>query len=441
MSYFCIFFFLIIGLSLYSRDKTFFSPAVSFTFLFVIIFIFATSGWYGMYQASTEAYLLISLGVLSFIFGTVANKKYSTKFAFYRTGKPINTSDLLKTKIYWSMLFICLSVLSVSIINILMFVLSGGTIGDVYVVAAAATDGATNELTKNSSQLLLESYIGYPLLYLLVPVSLVEFFSTYKNKYLIVAISLALLCVALDARRTYLTVFVLMIILCVYMHRKDFRYFSSDLLIKFHKSRKYALLLVPLFISLFIFVSSQRSIAADGKDNSSFLQTLTQYYGASVQFFGSSIHRAGIDDYTFGFSALRGFFAPFFGILKFLGMDSPSVLNDANTYLEFLHSHLLRISPEKNYNSFATCFFQFYCDGGIIGIVLLSFLYGYYAQHIFEKMVILKSKRAESTYVFFFANILMLSFVNMETVLALNFWPLVLVKFLYPNFNRLNTLK
>ena len=64
-----------------------------------------------------------------------------------------------------------------------------------------------------------------------------------------------------------------------------------------------------------------------------------------------------------------------------------------------------------------------------------------YAQHIFEKMVILKSKRAESTYVFFFANILMLSFVNMETVLALNFWPLVLVKFLYPNFNRLNTLK
>ena len=65
-----------------------------------------------------------------------------------------------------------------------------------------------------------------------------------------------------------------MIILCVYMHRKDFRYFSSDLLIKFHKSRKYALLLVPLFISLFIFVSSQRSIAADGQDNSSFLKLL-----------------------------------------------------------------------------------------------------------------------------------------------------------------------
>ena len=74
-------------------------------------------------------------------------------------------------------------------------------------------------------------------------------------------------------------------------------------------------------------------------------------------------------------------------------------------------------------------------------VLLVLFYFLYYAQHIFEKMVILKSKRAESTYVFFFANILMLSFVNMETVLALNFWPLVLAKFLYPNFNRLNTLK
>ena len=129
----------------------------------------------------------------------------------------------------------------------------GGTIGDVYVVAAAATDGATNELTKNSPQLLLESYIGYPLLYLLVPVSLLNFFSTYKNKYLIVAISLALLRVTLDARRTYLTVFILMIILCVYMHRKDFRYFSSDLLIKYHKIRKYALLFSSIVYFLIYF--------------------------------------------------------------------------------------------------------------------------------------------------------------------------------------------
>ena len=82
-------------------------------------------------------------------------------------------------------------------------------------------------------------------------------------------------------------------------------------------------------------------------------------------------------------------------------------------------------------------FFQFYCDFGVVGIVALSFLYGVFAENIFEKMVILKSKRAEATYVFFFANILMLSFVNMEAVLALNFWPLVLVRFLYPSNNKI----
>ena len=51
-----------------------------------------------------------------------------------------------------------------------------------------------------------------------------------------------------------------------------------------------------------------------------------------------------------------------------------------------------------------------------------------------------KTKRMEATYVFFYANILMLSFVNMETVLALNFWPLVLVSFLYTENNSKNKI-
>ena len=91
----------------------------------------------------------------------------------------------------------------------------------------------------------------------------------------------------------------------------------------------------------------------------------------------------------------------------------------------------MMISPTKEYNSFATAFFQFYCDGGILGIIILSFLVGFYAQSIFEKMVVFGSKRAETTYVFFYSNVMMLSFVNIQTVLALNFWPLILVGFLY----------
>jgi oligosaccharide repeat unit polymerase len=182
---------------------------------------------------------------------------------------------------------------------------------------------------------------------------------------------------------------------------------------------------------IFILISELRSVARTGEDQYSTLQTLTYYYGGSVQFFEECITKIKIE-YTYGFSTLRGFFAPFFGVFKLFGLDSPEILENANAYLAELHLHILNISPTKTYNSFATCFFQFYCDFGIIGIVFLSFCFGFYAQSLYNKLIFYKNKRSEATYVFFFANIMMLSFVNIGTVLALTFWPLVLVRFLYP---------
>lgn len=431
MNYICLFITIICCIFCYRRDKTVFSPSVAFSGLFSIVFIFASSGWNGMYSASASAYWLITLGVLSFVFGTVVMKKYSLKNAFYITGKKINVNDKLQSKMYWRMLWICILVLLSSIIMIGSYLLSGATLGDVYVVAAAATDGEQNELTKGGFQLLLESYIAYPLLYLLVPVSLVEFFSSYKRKYLFVALFLALLRVCLDARRTYLTAFVLMTVICIYMHRKDYKYFHPQIYNRFKNFKKYSFLIVIFILFFFSYVSSQRSIAKLGEDESSTLVTLVEYYGGSVQFFGYCIEKT-FKDYTFGFSSLRGLLAPFFGVFKLIGIESPSLLKEANQYLVTLHETIFNISPTKPYNSFATCFFQFYCDFGVIGIVFLSFFYGAFAENIFEKMVVLKSKRAEATYIFFFANILMLSFVNMQTVLALNFWPLILVRYLYP---------
>lgn len=430
MSYICIIIVLLASFFCYRNDKTLFSPTVSFTLLFAVVFFLSVSGWYGLFLAGDEAYIYITLGIISFVFGALARKKYSLKNAFYNTGKKIHSIDVLKEKTYNIMLIITLIILSFSATMILSFILSGKTIGDVYIVAAAATDGADDELTKGSFQILLESYIAYPLLYLLVPVSLVEFFNTYKKRYLIIAIFLTLLRVCLDARRTYLTAFIMMIVICIYMHRKDFHFYTPEMLKKYKKFKKYALLIILLFGYFFVFVSQQRSIARNGEDLSNTLSTLTYYYGGCVQFFWDSVKNIPTE-YTLGFSALRGFFAPFFGIFRLIGIATPDLLENANTYLESLHAHILLISPDKYYNSFATCFFQFYCDGGILGIIVLSFFYGYYSQNIFERMVIKRSKEAETAYVFFFANILMLSFVNMETVLALNFWPLILVKMLY----------
>ena len=413
------------------RDRTILSPSSSFSFLYLLIFILSAFGWYGIYRAGGDAYFLITLGITFFVLGCVSKRTSQKKKAFFSSGKVLDVTDRLKVPIYWTMFVVCMGVLLYSAYTILTFLLSGGNIGEVYLLAAAATDGEENELTKGSFQVLLESYIAYPLLYLLVPVSLTEFFNTYKKRYLAVAIVLALLRVILDARRTYLAAFIMMVVFCFIIHRRDFRHFDKILQKSAKKIYKYSIILIALIGYVFMIVSELRSVASTGEDQFSALQTLTYYYGGSVQFFEECIKSFRID-YTYGFSTLRGFFAPFFGLFKLFGFDSPEVLDNANSYLANLHLHVLNISPTKTYNSFATCFFQFYCDFGILGIIILSYCFGFYAQSLYNKLLCRANKCSEAKYVFFLSNILMLSFVNIGTVLALNFWPLVLVNFLYP---------
>ena len=435
MGYFCILLLFLISFLCYRKEKSIFSPSVSFSFLYAFVFLLSVSGGYGIYQAPDFAYELITLGVITFVMGAMVRSFIApaTKFPVKKivvVGE--NEGGRLKKFNYWGMLAIVLIVICISAAMVFLFLITGGSVGDVYLIAAAATDGEDNELKKKPLQLLMESYIAYPLLYLLVPVSMVEFFHTYKKRYIAVAIFLALVRVTIDARRTYLATFIMMVAFCAIIHRKDIKYVVDPRMRdKMKKFFKYSVIIVIVFGYLFAFISQQRSIAEHGEDESSVLQTMTYYYGASVQFFGDCVKTFKIE-YTYGFSALRGFFAPIFGIFKLFGVETPEILQYANGYLVDLHGHLLQVSPTKTYNSFATCFFQFYCDGGVLGIVLLSFLFGFYAQTIYNKMVKDKSKRAEATYMFFYANIMMLSFANMETVVAFNFWPLVLVRFLYP---------
>lgn len=413
-------------------EKSFFSPMVSFAFLFLLVFILASFGWFGIYVASSDAFLLIALGVLMFSIGTIAARKYIGQNDFSLD----DGIDSIKERNYNFMLLVCLFVLSSSVFMVFSYIASGKTLGDLYIQAAAATDGAENVLSKSSFQILLESYVAYPLLYLLIPVSLVEFFHSYKKKYLFVALFLALTRILLDARRTYLVIFMMMFILCAILHRKDLYRFSQDMFYKIRKIRKQLYLLAILFGLFFIFISQQRSLAENGVDKSNTLRTLTYYYGGSVQFFYKCIETHS-GSYTFGVSTLRGFFAPIFGILNIFGFETPDVLKTANMNLTSLHATVMNIAPSKVYNSFATAFYQFYCDFGVFGIIFISFLYGYLAQYLYNNMVYYKTKISEARYVFFYANILMLSFVNIQTVLALNFWPLILVRFLYKGTNEI----
>ena len=125
MSYICILYILLLVFFCYRSERSFFSPSVSFTLLYLLIFTLSAFGWFGIYKAPDIAYLLITLGVSFFVVGTFVRNRISPN----HEGNDLitlvgqNEGGCLKAKTYWGLLSVLLVIISISAAVILFFLL------------------------------------------------------------------------------------------------------------------------------------------------------------------------------------------------------------------------------------------------------------------------------------------------------------------------------
>ena len=411
------------------RHKKIYHPVVSFALLYSLIMFMSWVRAYNYYAAQDKAYFLITLGVVCFAVGSLTVEKLTIK---YRKGKaPIVYQ--LNYKMFYIMLILCLIIIIPRFITILLFILRGNSIGDVYVILAGSA-GMENEITQNGMQNLLMQFIGFPLLYIVVPTAVVIFFKTFKKKFLILSLSIAIMLVLLDSRRTYLISFFLFVFIAFIISLNEGKVNNFNIIYQLKKLKKWSLIVLIGVIFFFYFITQQRAeTVANGEV--SLIHTFYNYYGGTVQYFGYCLEEFN-KEYTLGFTTFRGFFSPIFGIIRYLGIDSPHLYQVATDIVNGMKYIVLYVSPIDRFNSFTTCFYQFYCDGGIIGIVILSYLFGAYSQSLYKKCVETKQIRYETKYLYFYGVILMLSFTNMRTILIFIAWPLIIERILYKKSRR-----
>ena len=87
---------------------------------------------------------------------------------------------------------------------------------------ARTVGGEETLLTNTYSHVeeIMQQYIGYPLLYMLVPMSILMYFEKRKSKYLIVAIGLFLIRFLVDFRRTYLVNIIIFVVIIAFIESK-----------------------------------------------------------------------------------------------------------------------------------------------------------------------------------------------------------------------------
>lgn len=158
-------------------------------------------------------------------------------------------------------------------------------------------------------------------------------------------------------------------------------FFTSKAITKQQKKKALAIAIVPMVFAFLFLVYSVLSRISDRADG--LKRFISVYYLSGPSIMTQKIENVETGFFTLGFSTFYGlyktlykFAATFF---KLIGISY-----DGSTFYGLLEYHAYFMEQPvdigiSNANAFVTSFYYFYIDGGLIGVILLSFLWGYFS--------------------------------------------------------------
>lgn len=424
---------LLIGLYSFKKDKRLYSPLVLFASFWGVLIFLSGLHLYGLFNTSDYVYLIVFLGVVSFFLGTL----FVSKKNIINQKK----NNILNKKIYKLAVVVCICALYLNISFIFKFLASGFDIHYIYQAMASLSEGNDEELLKlyNPTLVIIQQFIGYPLLFVIVPISIAEYVECKNKRYLYIAVLLSLIRFLFDFRRTYLVIILMFLALYLVIRKKEQ---GENFLKKINTFNKKISLKKKLFIAFVIvligyFFSSLSSARRgdEGSEEYSLFSNFYYYYVGSLPYFSSRVSMLGHFDFTYGLTSFRGLFSPIFAILGMMGMDKPDLMQLANDNINDLHNVVLLITKEHYSNSYATCFFEFYLDGGIWGVVILSIVFGLYSEYLFKKCMYVKSSRYIWKYSLFISIFIYLSVLHFNGSVVCYIWPFIIEGLFYKRKN------
>lgn len=410
------------------KDKT--NPIMLYSMFWGIMTFLSSLHLYSYFKVRSSTYLMILCGVVFFAIGSLFGEKIV--FSFGKTCKKY-TFEFSKKR-YAIVIIIALLCLGTNFNLILYSLKNGLSINRIYSVIAQANNGQVKDLQPvlGGVQEQLQQYIGYPLLYLIVAVSIAQFVFNKEKKYLIITAVFFLIRFLTDMKRTILVNIAFMFITYFLLTNKALIEKIGKKAKQVYANKKKMFLLIVTLILLFVITSILRS--GDDGGRYSLFYNFYSYYPGSINYLDYRIQNwdnMGID-FTHGFTSLRGLIAPFVAFLELVfKIDTPLVFKNATDVVVSLHSITTYISPNQSYNTYATIFYEFYADGGWIGVILCSLIFGYVSGVYYRRYVNEKSLRNIVNYGFFLSMFILFSNIHINSIVICYVWPLVLERFLY----------
>lgn len=370
----------------YRRTKYIFNPITAMFFMWGLILPFSCWGFYDTVVPSDTVYLIIGIGLIAYIIGTL----YGMKPVKYRLGK-INKVEYKEYKMNY-MLFYVLSAIAIiyyaSQLVLVIGLLRSGY--DYNYIRELSVDTDMNVLRSSPIVTMTKAFVAAPTTYLTLAILPFELFKKKKNKLVILeSLLLMMFYLLTTGGRSVLLWCALYFVAVFFMQKKQLDY---KMVKKFlHKYR--AIILVG---GIFLCIALLKMTVARKGEDVDLLNQMYIYFVCPLQNF--DYHISVVDNskmYGYGLSSFYGLIYPLLFLLSKVG------INVFTPYVETIYAMSfqnlqkgINIGGGIYMNAFVTSFYQPYLDGRYVGVVLVMLVFGFASGRAFYNAYYKNDKKA-----------------------------------------------
>lgn len=393
-------------------DKFLLKPSTTFILVWLLVLIMYQFKFIKLNDISDKTLYTIGIGIVTFSI-TAMNKKRIV-------GWSSKKNELLDINMNVVIILAIISIIVYipEVIHSMNMLLSGNSFE---VIRAASGSGDT--VVTNYAILLLRNYIIRPFMMILYPINAVVFFECRDDKrripIFLLTVIICLMMVIYEGGRSPIVYFVLHFIFAFMLLKKKIEIPSY--------MKKWIIIFVVIAFIIFSYVSFSRGI-----DN--LKQSIYMYFCGGIPLLDIKIMEIDSNKLqTFGLASLSVPVDFFFSIMGPIGISRPHFFRET---LDILMSVEKTISVGNNIhmNAFVTMFYYFYLDGGFLGVILGSGIYGLIASVCYNNYSYWKDKKSVIIYCMILQGIIF-SFIRLQFVNSTYFFSFIILQFIFKRGN------
>ncbi|MBR6322479.1 MAG: oligosaccharide repeat unit polymerase [Lachnospiraceae bacterium] len=391
------------------------NPITVFAGYWGVLGFISSFGLFGFYVPSDRAYSVIWLGVLGFSCGALTMVTLPKLRNCFADGFiPDAGRDNLRVGIIYVLYAVLILYSGVRVMTALRMLLSGYS----FSVIRNLYFSEENEITASSLTGALDAYVFKTITMALIPISIADYFSEKRHKFLmLLALTAAAISVIGSGGRAVILYFIISSVVTLMMNRGRYRLSVMQIAL--------ILLFAIAAAAAVYFVTLSR------KANIVFAEEAYRYFAGAVTQFDMRLQEFDKNPaFNYGLVYTRGLTLPFIAVFKYLlHFNYPDWYVQASSVVHDLQTSI-KVGNGVYMKAFSTLFYYFYADGGYIGVVLLSAVYGLFSMRSFRDTVKRTTTRNIAIYALIVQGILM-SMVRWQFYIPGYALAFLLIEFVY----------